>query len=145
MSIVADDGKSGSPYCERILSAIHFLADGLTYPAGAHVHIAIINAGRNAEFFERPNEFRPERFDAPPTYTGPGKDFAFVPFSAGSRNCIGQKFAELELKSVLSKTLRRFEVSLHPDSVPEPKLIATLILNPARPLLFHFKQRSTFV
>lgn len=86
--------------------------------------------------------FRPERFLEPSYYTGPGRAFSYIPFSGGSRNCIGQKFAELELKSVLSKVLRYFEVSMHPDCVQEPVLLNSLILRTQEPLLFHLKKRS---
>ena len=55
--------------------------------------------------FEEPEKFRPERF------LGEHKrhPFSFIPFSAGARNCIGQKFAMMELKIVLSMLLRTFK------------------------------------
>lgn len=91
--------------------------------------------------FDKPTEFIPERFSADQTYTGKGKSFAYIPFSAGSRNCIGQKFAELELKSVLTKILRHHEISLHPDSMADPTLLVALILKTVEPLKFHLKER----
>jgi cytochrome P450 len=36
--------------------------------------------------------------------------FAYVPFSAGSRNCIGQRFALLEEKTLIIWILRKFHV-----------------------------------
>ena len=55
--------------------------------------------------FNEPEKFRPERF------LGEQKrhPFSFIPFSAGTRNCIGQKFAMMELKIVLSMLLRTFK------------------------------------
>jgi len=41
--------------------------------------------------------------------------FAYIPFSAGARNCIGQKFALTEEKVVLCNVLRSYEVH---SSVP---------------------------
>lgn len=56
--------------------------------------------------------------------------FAFVPFSAGSRNCIGQRFALLEEKTILVWIIRNFHIkSLKRRDQMYPK--AELILRPA--------------
>lgn len=60
--------------------------------------------------------------------------------SAGPRNCIGQKFAMLEMKSTIAKTLRHFEISLAPGY--EPVLIATLILLPENGVQVKLKERK---
>lgn len=103
--------------------------------------IAIIFLGRHPELHPKPMEFRPERFNEPQIYTGKAKSFAYIPFSAGSRNCIGQKFAELEMKAILTKMLRCYELSLHPNSVPEPEILTELVLCPSTSIQFHLKQR----
>lgn len=36
--------------------------------------------------------------------------FDYVPFSAGGRDCIGQKFASTELKLVIAKLVMNFEL-----------------------------------
>lgn len=53
--------------------------------------------------------FLPERFDIdrPIHKIHP---FAFTPFSSGARNCIGQKFAILSIKTALIKILQNFEL-----------------------------------
>lgn len=96
--------------------------------------------GRRADLFPDPEAFRPERFDVETT-ADKMNPFTYIPFSAGPRNCIGQKFAMLELKSVLAKILRHFEISLDPDSVAEPALTAELILVPESKIHFHLQPR----
>lgn len=63
---------------------------------------------RDPDYFTDPNDFKPERFSADSTEKI--HPFANIPFSAGPRNCIGQKFAMAEMKSTISKMLRHFEL-----------------------------------
>lgn len=54
---------------------------------------------------------------------------------------IGQKFAILEIKAVVSKVLRHLEISLAEDSIADPVLVGELILAPVNPINFHMKPR----
>ncbi|XP_075157457.1 putative cytochrome P450 4d14 [Haematobia irritans] len=77
-------------------------------PANVHINLLIFAACRNPEYFPNPDAFEPERFL---TETSDKiNPFAYVPFSAGPRNCIGQKFAILEMKSTISKMIRHYEL-----------------------------------
>lgn len=93
--------------------------------------------GKDPKLFPEPERFWPERFDS--DYRG--NTFAYVPFSAGPRNCIGQKFAMLEMKSVVSKMLRHYKLTLAADSLEEPSLIAEIILKPENCINFHVERR----
>lgn len=116
--------------------------DGQLFPAGSECAINVICLGRNPDVHADPDVFRPERFDTTTTYNEKGKAFASIPFSAGFRNCIGQKYAELEMKSVLVKMLQNFEFSLCPESAGDPELMTALVLEPAKPLYFRLSRRE---
>lgn len=68
----------------------HPTKDTVTLPAGMSIIINIISIGRDARYFERPYEFYPDHFAA--ERVNAREAFAYVPFSAGPRNCIGNEF-----------------------------------------------------
>lgn len=79
----------------------------LIIPAGIVIMISLDGILKDPTYFPDPEKFDPSRFE-----NGSVKHpYAFIPFSAGPRNCIGQKYAMLEMKSVISKIIRNFEVS----------------------------------
>ncbi|XP_063240074.1 cytochrome P450 4C1-like [Bacillus rossius redtenbacheri] len=99
-----------------------------TVPAGCTVSALIYNTHRNERHFPDPDKFNPENFSTERVRAR--HPYAYVPFSAGPRNCIGQKFAMLEEKMVLSSVLRRYELrSVEPE---QGNLVAgEMILRPA--------------
>ncbi|KAM8713349.1 hypothetical protein ACLKA7_013632 [Drosophila subpalustris] len=82
--------------------------DGKHFPAQTNIIMITYLAQRDPDFFPEPERFNPDRFSQ--TNVGNIDVFAYTPFSAGPRNCIGQKFAMLEMKSTVSKMLRHFEL-----------------------------------
>lgn len=86
-----------------------FSVNGNVVPQGAIVVVFSYMLHRDPQSFPRPEEFFPERF-LPENSLG-RHPFAYVPFSAGPRNCIGQRFALMEEKIVLSNLFRRFSVT----------------------------------
>lgn len=80
-------------------------------PKDTNIFISPYLLARNPEVYPDPLKFDPTRFEGETT-TATKNSFAFISFSAGSRNCIGQKFAMLEMKSLVAKVLMRFEILL---------------------------------
>lgn len=76
---------------------------------------------RDPEIWKDPLKFIPERFDVETT-AEKMNPYAYIPFSAGSRNCIGQKFAMLEIKSTVSKVLRHYQLSIDDGFEPQESL-----------------------
>ncbi len=79
---------------------------------------------RDPRFWDRPLEFVPERWREPAHLR-----FAYLPFSTGPRNCIGESFAWLEMMLVLPLLLRAFEFTL-PPGTPDPALTPAITLRP---------------
>ena len=61
------------------------------------------------KIFTNPTEFNPERWRDPNFKYDP---YAFVPFSAGARNCIGQHLAVIEAKVIISEFMNRFDFKM---------------------------------
>ena len=68
---------------------------------------------RNVQVWERPNEFDPLRFL--PANMEKHDPYDYIPFSAGSRNCIGQNFAMNEMKVVVGTIVNQFLLKVDPN------------------------------
>lgn len=63
------------------------LANGLILPKNYHINIHIFDIHRNPKHWDSPEEFRPDRFLTENCQKR--HPYAYIPFSAGSRNCLG--------------------------------------------------------
>ena len=91
------------------------------------------------EIFSNAYEFKPERWVGESGNKLSQIDpYIFIPFSAGSRNCIGQHLAILEAKITLLKFLKKYRFELKNKEV---KYDVKFLYEPAEPLLFDIKIR----
>ncbi|XP_043942777.1 cytochrome P450 4A10-like [Protopterus annectens] len=112
------------PLVARKLTKQMNFFDGRSIPAESLVGINIYCIHRNEEFWENPEVFDPLRFS--PERSANRHPHAFLPFSAGPRNCIGQHFAMNEMKVATALILARFELT--PDPANRPNKIPQLVL-----------------
>lgn len=82
-----------------------FEVSGYRIPAGSEVIISQWVNHRDSIYFEEPEEFRPEGWRE--EFTKQLPKFAYFPFSAGPRNCIGSGFVMMESVLVLATMAQR--------------------------------------
>ena len=88
--------------------------NGTVIPANTRIVIPIFLLHRHPKYWTDPYKFMPERW----LDNGSKKrhhPFTFLPFSAGGRNCIGERFARIEAQLILVNLIRRFQVKLAPS------------------------------
>ncbi|XP_031827130.1 cytochrome P450 4g15 [Nomia melanderi] len=119
------------------------LASGdYTIPAGCTVVVGTIKLHRQAHIYPNPDVFNPDNFL--PENTAKRHYYAFVPFSAGPRSCVGRKYAMLKLKIVLSTILRNFRVRSNMKE-SDFRLQADIILKRAEGFRIQLEPRKPLV
>jgi len=112
--------------------------DGKVLPAKTNVILFKFLLHRDPKTFPDPDRFDPDRFSLESVQ---GRHpYSYVPFSAGPRNCIGQKFATMEEKVLVSSVLRKFNLSSS-MTVEEIPLCAEVILRPKNGLRISLEPR----
>ena len=94
--------------------------DGHDIPVGSLLNIGIYQAHFLEEFWPEPDKFDPNRFS--PENIDRIHPFSYLPFSAGARNCIGQKFALIQMHIFLALLLKKFSISLDEKHSYEPTM-----------------------
>ncbi|GAB0096595.1 Cytochrome P450 [Sergentomyia squamirostris] len=101
------------------------MLQGYRVPKGTEVYMNNEAIYKGAKYFKGPESYIPERWltksERPKTF----HSFVYLPFGYGNRNCVGQRFAKLEIESII---IRYYRLEWH---YPEPE-IETLSINAPR-------------
>ena len=108
---------------------------GYRIPANSAVVVLSYGIQHHAAFWEEPEVFRPERF-APDKSDGRHR-YAYLPFGAGPRQCIGSGLAMVEGPLALAMVAQRYRISLVPGHPVEPK--AGFMLSPRKGILVNLE------
>ena len=115
------------------------VVDGQIFYKDTNVVISIFGLHRNEEYWENPLKFNPYRFMGDEFQQR--NPYCYIPFSAGPRNCIGQKFALLEVKICLYYVLKTFNLtSIQAEN--EIELCTDMITLSRNGVLIKFERRE---
>uniref|UniRef100_A0AAQ5XSU7 Cytochrome P450 3A n=1 Tax=Amphiprion ocellaris TaxID=80972 RepID=A0AAQ5XSU7_AMPOC len=108
LDMVVNESMRLYPIATRLerVSKTSVEVNGVTVPKGTTIMIPVYTLHRDPSLWPEPEAFKPERFSKE------NKDnidpYAFLPFGAGPRNCIGMRFAQLMMKLALVEILQNF-------------------------------------
>ncbi|KAJ7633031.1 cytochrome P450 [Roridomyces roridus] len=110
---------------------------------GTSVYMPTYVLHRRPDYFSRPTEFNPERWFASSDLALEHNSSAFMPFSQGPANCVGQHLARREVQAVIILLLKAFEVRFADgfDSAAWPESVCDYFNATRGPLLVELKQR----
>jgi sterol 14-demethylase len=96
---------------------------------------------RLPEVFTEPDKFDPDRF-------GPGREehksspYAYLGFGGGMHSCMGQNFAFMQVKTILSILFREFDIEMVADKMPEIDYKA-MVVGPKGDCRIRYKRRRS--
>ncbi|KAM6157324.1 cytochrome P450 3A14-like [Erethizon dorsatum] len=130
------------PVANRIerMSKKDFEINGVFIPKGTVVMVPSFALHRDSKYWPEPDEFHPERFSKK------NKEnidpYIYMPFGNGPRNCIGMRFALMNIKLALIRVLQNF--SFHPCKETQVPLILgpQALLQPEKPIILKVVSRD---
>jgi cytochrome P450 len=116
-----------SSYSQRVTAGATSLGP-LQLNPGTPVIFSQFITHHRADLYEQPDRFIPERWEhiAPSPY-------AYLPFGAGPRMCIGAPLAVVEIRTALTIMLKRFHFQIEPSCTVDGRVISTM-LGPTTPI-----------
>lgn len=109
--------------------------DGYTLKAGSLAVFSIYNIHHHHGFWQEPEQFNPERF-----LNADSRRYAFIPFGAGERICIGNNFALLESQLLLAMIVRYYDFELLNSGEAEIEMMVSI--RPKGGVPVRLRQRS---
>ena len=125
------------PLCTLMRQVVNqpFEYKGNVFEVGTNLVISPYVSHRLPEHFPDPERFDPHRPE-------PEHVFALIPFGGGKRKCVGNAFAFLQVKSILTALLSRYELSLVDPPETYREVMPSLILRPSSPCNLRYTRRQ---
>ncbi|CAK6444498.1 unnamed protein product [Pipistrellus nathusii] len=113
---------------------------GVFIPKGTVVMVPNFILQRDPKYWSEPEEFRPERFskknqDSINPYT-------YMPFGTGPRNCIGMRFALINMKLAIVRVLQNFSFKPCKETQIPLKIVSQSLTQPEKPIVLMVELRD---
>ena len=82
--------------------------------------VPIYSIHRDPTIWPNPEKYDPERFS--PEAKQSRDPYLYLPFGSGPRNCIGMRFAQMELRLVLARIFKKYKLEAAADTVIPPPI-----------------------
>ncbi|XP_036265904.1 cytochrome P450 3A12 isoform X1 [Pipistrellus kuhlii] len=114
--------------------------NGVFIPKGTVVMVPNFILQRDPKYWSEPEEFRPERFskknqDSINPYT-------YMPFGTGPRNCIGMRFALMNIKIAIVRVLQNFSFKPCKETQIPLKIVSQSLTQPEKPIVLTVELRD---
>ncbi|KAL0598590.1 Cytochrome P450 11B1, mitochondrial [Plecturocebus cupreus] len=121
------------PFLERVVGS-DLVLQNYHIPAGTLVRVSLYSLGHNPALFPRPERYSPQRWL---DIKGSGRNFQYMPFGFGMRQCLGRRLAETEMLLLLHHVLKHLQVeTLTQEDI---KMVYSFILRPSTYPLLTFR------
>lgn len=97
---------------------------GERIPANALIIMSPFTTHRHPVFWEKPDRFYPDHFLPKAEKARPR--YAYFPFGGGSRLCIGDSFAKVEMALIVTAVLQKYRLQLLPNHPVTPDPLVTI-------------------
>ncbi|XP_033639523.1 lanosterol 14-alpha demethylase-like [Asterias rubens] len=115
------------------MAKVPVTVQGYTIPPGHQVCVSpTVNQRIEDQWMPEPMTFNPDRFIDESASNS--DKFSYVPFGAGRHRCIGENFAYVQIKTIMSVLIRKYELSLVDDYFPSINY-KTMIHTPFKPII----------
>jgi sterol 14alpha-demethylase len=111
---------------------------GYDIPKGDTLFLSPAVSGRLDTIYTNPEKFDPDRF-APGREEDKLKQFSFVGFGGGRHGCMGETFAYLQIKTIWSVLLRKYNMEIVGE-LPKPDYSA-MVVGPTHPCLVKYSRK----
>eukprot|EP00003_Mantamonas_plastica_P017484 TRINITY_DN2898_c0_g1_i2.p1 TRINITY_DN2898_c0_g1~~TRINITY_DN2898_c0_g1_i2.p1 ORF type:complete len:313 (-),score=122.35 TRINITY_DN2898_c0_g1_i2:14-952(-) len=109
-------------------------------PQGTLVAVSPKVSHRLPEVFKNPDEFNPHRFIGEDAEDKKAR-YSFIGFGGGRHGCLGEQFAYVQIKTILSTLFRMYDFEFVGDELPPPDY-NHMVVGPSKPCMVRYKRKE---